>query len=839
MEIKVKNMKFNYKKSNLGTKQTKVFKLFNDKVLLGSFALIFLVLATFCSTFLNTAQATVVLADDPVTGCPATHTALGGVITSNPTASVINSRVVVFARGTDNAIYYQISTGFPFSGWISLGGGTTAAPMSIVIGATLYVEVVGTDGNRYNRSTIDGFIYTDWIRGTVGATTTANAVLGTVTYNFLRGATGTQPNLCVLLTGSATPTPTVTPTPSPTGTFNAVTGCPAGYVALGSNAAAAVASVPTTNTIAGRVVVFVRGSDNAIYFKYSTSSTAFSDWNFLAGATTSPPMSIVIGSNIFVEMIGTDGNRYYKSSPDGLGFGAWTQGTVGATINSSTALGNVGYNFVSGLSGSSPNLCVLITVASTPTPTPTLTPTPTPTGTPNATTGCPAGYSALGGVVSSNPTVGVVNNRVVVFARGSDGAIYYQFSSDFPFSGWRSLAGGSTAAAPKSRLIGSILYVEVVGTDSKIYTRSTSDGVTFTDWTEGTVGATTSSTAVLGSVRYDFTSGLTGSSPNLCVLLTNGATPTPTPAPTATPTPTVTATPTPTATPGINAITGCSPNFTALGGVVKSNPTTAVINNRVIAFAVGTDNGIYYQSSSGTVFSGWISLGGGTTATPRTIVVGSTLYVEVVGTDGNNYYRSTTDGVNYTNFAIGTFGATTTSSAVLGSVGYNFQSGLTGSSPNLCVLITNNATPTPTPTATATPNSSTGCTAEFISLGGFITTNPTTSVFNNRIYVFAAGTDGKIYYQFSSGNTFSGWNSLDGGTRAAPKSIVVGTTLSVEVIGTDNNNYFRSTTNGSTFTDWTAGTVNATTNSTAVFGGKTYTFVMGTNSSPHLCVKIQ
>ncbi len=179
------------------------------------------------------------------------------------------------------------------------------------------------------------------------------------------------------------------------------------------------------------------------------------------------------------------------------------------------------------------------------------------------------------------------------------------------------------------------------------------------------------------------------------------------------------------------------------------------------------------------------------------------------------------------------------SSAILGTTGYNFVSGLSGTQPNLCTFVTTAVTPTPTPTPTGTPNTSTGCAPDYISLGGIISTDPTTSIFNNRIYVFTTGTDGSIYYQYSSNTTFSGWNNLGGGTSSASMSIVVGSTLYVEVIGTDSKHYYKSSTDGLTFSAWTEGTVNAQTNPVTVFSGKTYTFVKGVNNTPNLCVKIQ
>lgn len=150
-----------------------------------------------------------------------------------------------------------------------------------------------------------------------------------------------------------------------------------------------------------------------------------------------------------------------------------------------------------------------------------------------------------------------------------------------------------------------------------------------------------------------------------------------------------------------------------------------------------------------------------------------------------------------------------------------------------------NGTPTPTPTATPTPDPTTGCQYGFSSLGGVINSDPTTSVFVSNIYVFALGTDGVIYYQYSSGGAFSGWVALGGIITSNPASMVNGSGLFVEGTGTDGNRYYQINSNGSNFSGWIGGSVTTTTNPSAVLNGQTYTFVKGTGSLPHLCVKVQ
>ena len=154
--------------------------------------------------------------------------------------------------------------------------------MSITIGSTLYLEVIGTDGDHYYKTSLDGTTYSDWVKGTVGATTNEFAKLGTMpftNYFFIRGSTGTEPNLCVIsktytsptpnptVTVTPTPTPvvtvtptpvlTVTPTPTaPPGTPNPITGCQAGFNSLGG----VINSDPSAAVYNGRVFVFARGN---------------------------------------------------------------------------------------------------------------------------------------------------------------------------------------------------------------------------------------------------------------------------------------------------------------------------------------------------------------------------------------------------------------------------------------------------------------------------------------------------------------------------------------------------------------------------------------------------
>jgi cell division septation protein DedD len=164
--------------------------------------------------------------------------------------------------------------------------------------------------------------------------------------------------------------------------------------------------------------------------------------------------------------------------------------------------------------------------------------------------------------------------------------------------------------------------------------------------------------------------------------VTPTATPTPTPTETPTPTPTPTATPTPTPDP----VTGCQYGYTSLGGVISSDPTAAVFDGKVYAFARGTDGAVYFQYSSGSSFSGWNSLGGIITSNPASLSDGTTLYVEGTGTDNNRYYKSTTDGYNFSEWTSGTMTTQRNISVSFNNSTYIFVKG-TGSTPHLCVKV--------------------------------------------------------------------------------------------------------------------------------------------------------
>lgn len=78
----------------------------------------------------------------------------GGVTTADPGIAAVAPDLAVFARGTDDALWYRVSSRpiGPVSGWASLGGRlTTGVTATTVPGGKTYVFALGTDNNIWMR----------------------------------------------------------------------------------------------------------------------------------------------------------------------------------------------------------------------------------------------------------------------------------------------------------------------------------------------------------------------------------------------------------------------------------------------------------------------------------------------------------------------------------------------------------------------------------------------------------------------------------------------------------------------------------------------------------------
>jgi hypothetical protein len=109
---------------------------------------------------------------------PAGWTDLGGALTSAPDLAYLDAARAVFARGTDGAIWFRLSSGGSWGPWRYLGGQATSAPDAAGTYSSVLIQVRGTDGAIWQRS-IDasGTPTSGWIRQPIITTSAPSAVM--------------------------------------------------------------------------------------------------------------------------------------------------------------------------------------------------------------------------------------------------------------------------------------------------------------------------------------------------------------------------------------------------------------------------------------------------------------------------------------------------------------------------------------------------------------------------------------------------------------------------------------------------------------------------------------
>jgi hypothetical protein len=217
---------------------------------------------------------------------------LGGAFTSGPAVALTGpTRPVVFARGTDNAIWHawRDSSGAPWSGWHSLGGVLTSAPAATMSLGRLVIAARGTDMAIYHKWHENG--WSGW-HSLGGVSTSAPALVrfDNRLFVFCRGVDGAIYHKWYTNTWSD-------------------------WHSLGGVSTSAPAAMVDSE---GRLVVYCRGIDGAIYHKWHGSG--WSAWHSLGGVSHSAPAAMV-GSNkqSIVFCRGTDGAIYERHWA-----GAWT-----------------------------------------------------------------------------------------------------------------------------------------------------------------------------------------------------------------------------------------------------------------------------------------------------------------------------------------------------------------------------------------------------------------------------------------------------------------------------------------------------------------------------------
>ena len=223
----------------------------------------------------------------------------------------------------------------------------------------------------------------------------------------------------------------------------------------------------------GRLEVFVRGIDNALWHRSQTAagSSVWSSWTSLGGILTSDP---VVAQNadgrLEVCIRGNDGALWHisQSAPGAATWGVWS--SLGGGLNGDAAIAR----------NADGRLEVFVR------------------GTDNALwhssqvgAGGPAwsGWTSLGGALTSDPVVAQnTDGRLEVFIRGNDSALWHTSQTArlaTTWNGWDSLGGALTGDVAVARNTDGRLEVFVRGTDDALWHKSqlVAGGSGWSGWT--------------------------------------------------------------------------------------------------------------------------------------------------------------------------------------------------------------------------------------------------------------------------------------------------------------------------------------------------------------------
>ena len=244
-------------------------------------------------------------------------------------------------------------------------------------------------------------------------------------------------------------------------------------------------------------------------------------------------------------------------------------------------------------------------IPSTTTPPSSTTVPPVPdTSAPSTTT--PAAPDTIGSVSAQAVPAGAANE---VFARGSDGALWWRQLTTAGWSLWQSFGGGVIGTPAAVAESGGCVSAFVRGTDGALYRRRY-DGTTWSGWT-GFGGLLTSDPVVWSNATgvYVFASG--GDGALYWGKFTAG-----------------------------DSWSG----YRRLGGAVSGRPAVAEDSSGLYVFVVGADRAVWVQRFVNDVPGGFVGLGGGVSfgLTAGVDSTGATVYVR--GTDGGPYRRRSIGG---------------------------------------------------------------------------------------------------------------------------------------------------------------------------------------------------
>jgi len=259
------------------------------------------------------------------------------------------------------------------------------------------------------------------------------------------------------------------------------------------------------------------------------------------------------------------------------------------------------------------------------------------------------------------------SSGLTLFARGTDKGIWYQRRVGGSWSGWQSL-GPTSVSDPAAISHSSGEYVFVRGSDDAVWYRRATGGGSFGAWTS--LGGTATSDPEVGADSSGLYVFVRGSDGALWYRRFNGSSWT---------------------------------AWASSGGPLASNPAVVSASSGLFVFMRGTDQAVWYKQATGGVFGAWNSLGKTATSDPAVVADASGVWVFVRGGD-NAIWTKQYSGGNW-DLSWRSLGSTTTS------------------------------------------------------------TTPAVVAASDGIYVFIVGSDLGLWYQRFDGSQFSGWQSL-GGTLA-------------------------------------------------------------------------
>lgn len=359
--------------------------------------------------------------------------------------------------------------------------GTSSGPQTVTVTntgtATLSISTVSTTGANpgdfiLSANTCTGANLAPGATCTVNVSftpTAANARSANLT--FVDNASNSPQN--VALTGTGT-------TPPSTPIMSGWTG----WTSLGG----ILTDSPAAAGFNGRVYVFAKGSDNALYVKSSADGINWTDWSYQGGILTDAPAATSLNGVLYVFAKGSDNALYVKTSTNGTTFSDWRRlGGVLTAPPAATAFNGRLYIFARGTNVGSAQSPVY------------------PLWMMSSADG--VNYSVwqnLGGNLTAAPAATSFQGRLYIFARGIQAGnvpnpvfpgqpnppiypLYAKSSANgTEFGAWQNLGGNLTAAPAATSYTdpngAETLYVFANGTDNALYERHSTDGLTYTGW---------------------------------------------------------------------------------------------------------------------------------------------------------------------------------------------------------------------------------------------------------------------------------------------------------------------------------------------------------------------